>query len=693
MSNHREVTVTPESTDRLQRGPGARSRRLVLLIAAALMMCISGVGEPAAFAQPRPNIIFVLTDDHGIDAMEGPGWPNELEVHTPRLASLASRGRVFPWARTNPVCSATRAGILTGRTAYSTGVTNVISDSSLHPDMHKVALQNHEWTIAEALRERGYYTILIDKWHVGTDLDQYGQTALDQGFDRVVPGARFFHLDDPIEVGDEHLSRMIDFAVEAVRDRPNPSSPYALFLWSSDPHDRNDPSGREPYEWWRVSPSLLPSGENYYGPEVDSNRNRYRAVIEALDTEVDRLLRTLGVVDEERRYRDESNTVFIFMGDNGTPRKVAAIADRAKPSLYEGGTRVPLFVFGEKVPTDGRQMDRLVSHMDLYETIADIAGIEVEDRGVFARQSLSLADEIGWSTAPLPDREFTVSSLGGPLPKDHLVALSDRRYKLIVAAGSATPDPYDRGLFYDLEADPEERENLLLGELTQVQFERFIAMREALPDYWPGAVPAPSTAVVYLSPSDLMSLATDSTVIRGLYPVGHEEPNTGDWKEWRGFIRWDLNSLVNNLPPGIGMENLRSAQIVLVFAGDTRSPRNSDTGLITAYACTENWYDTQNPKWRNLKDAHDFSRPVGSVDFPTYILPDPSGDLVGHPLPIGAMVSLGRSEVLYDLVNDWVDRPSANHGVVLRSVPVADLEGDQRVGLLPEAYLRLTFWK
>src|SRR5690606_35879107 len=144
---------------------------------------------------------------------------------------------------------------------------------------------------------QGYYTIFVDKWHTGWNPD-LGLMPEQQGFDVSFLWPDYIHLDDPLLTGDEHLSRMMDLAIEAVLNRPDPDQPYALFFWSIDAHARTDPQQRERMRWWRVDESLLPSGEDYYSAGVDSERNRYRAIIEAIDTEVGRLLRTLEVIDE-----------------------------------------------------------------------------------------------------------------------------------------------------------------------------------------------------------------------------------------------------------------------------------------------------------------------------------------------------------------------------------------------------------
>ncbi|MFW5653483.1 MAG: sulfatase, partial [Planctomycetota bacterium] len=343
---------------------------LTLVVVAAMLPMIA-FSSPAHASSSKPNLVIIVTDDQGIDAIEGTTWPNDLNVRTPTLATLADRGRIFTNARVNAACSPTRAAFMTGRSAFQTGVTGVIGFGQSEPNRDLVSLHHTERTIAEVLKDAGYYNVLIDKWHIGWS-DTFGTNPQHQGFDEFYGYNAVRHLDDPVQVGDEHITRSVDRALDAIRNRPDPNQPYALFFWTIDPHKRVDGTGKEPLLWWKVRDELLPSGEDYYAPERDNNLNRYRAVVEALDTELNRLLQGLNIINENLWYVESSNTVVIFTSDNGTPNEVSPNEGRAKHTLYEDGVRVPLFIFGENVPKDGRWIDRPVTTYDFFETIADI---------------------------------------------------------------------------------------------------------------------------------------------------------------------------------------------------------------------------------------------------------------------------------------------------------------------------------
>ncbi len=174
------------------------------MLAALALNCSFTV---SALAQELPNLIFILTDDQGIDAIEWP--PNtraDERVRTPRLNRMAEQGVSFTNFRVNPNSSPTRACLMTGRSALDTGVVGVIGRYTPLAGMgnpcestpltgtvakvtNRLALQTQERTIAEVLQDMGYYTILIDKWHLGYNEgieptpEDHGLLPTQQGFD------------------------------------------------------------------------------------------------------------------------------------------------------------------------------------------------------------------------------------------------------------------------------------------------------------------------------------------------------------------------------------------------------------------------------------------------------------------------------------------------------------------------------
>lgn len=638
----------------------------------------------------QPNLVFILADDQGVDAIEGPAWSNELNCRTPRLAEMAAQGRTFANARANPNCSPTRAGILSGRNALRTGVMGVIRDVE---NGQKVAMQSHERTIAEVLRDSGYTTILVGKWHCGFGADER-QRAVDQGFDLYIDKDDFLHLDDPMQVGDEHISRMVDLTVEAfdARDR---SKPIALFFWTIDPHLRRDGRMREPFLWWRVHHDLLPSGEEYYKSNVDSNRNRYRAVVEALDTEVSRMLFEMQVIDRDGLYRDGSNTVVVYMGDNGTPQPVAPDPLKSKKTLYEGGIHVPLFVFGEGVPNDGVISDRIVSHVDIFETFADIADVPGGLRGAAPRDSISFADQIGWAEDLGLGRQYAVSSLGAEVVTSTKVSIVDDRYKIIAPAGHSNYQEAAESEFYDLWNDPLEEHNLMEGTLTEDELTRYFNLRDAIMDEWPSAAFKPlsvdggySMYTVDIPVEDMLVIDSLNTrYIDTSVPIGHRLGPDQSWIETRMFLKFDPK---RHIPRNAEYEDLESAYVLLVFDKDSDAADASDTGNMTLHPMRFDWSDII-PIWRRLEYAHFENAQLGSLDLPPHALVAPGGDLSAVPLPSGTPVAFNHNDDLRDLVVGWYEFPRTNFGIAVKADPVTNKPGDQQVHLFRDAVLRLTF--
>ncbi len=653
----------------------------------SVVYCVFGLCLPVSLvgASSPPNIIFILTDDQGVEAIEGEAWLNNLNCHTPRLSRLASQGRIFSQARVNPLCSPSRACLMTGRSAFQTGVVHVYPGKN-HPNEQTRALQSIEWTIAESLQTHDYDTLLVGKWHLGTS-EIVGQDSLSQGFDTFVDGLLIMKNDDPIETGDEQITYLVDEALRAVGQRQNPDDPYALFFWTEDPHKRVDHSGRESLDWWKVDESLLPSGEQYYheNPEEDTNVDRFRAVVEALDTELGRLLYELRIIDRHGRYRGSSNTVVFFLGDNGTPPQVLDYP--GKGSLFEGGILVPLFVFGEKVPSDGDIRTRLVSHVDVHETILDVAGVSEETRGQFPRRGISFADEIGWSSDP-HTRGYQLSSRGSSAQsEDHWVSLTNGTYKLIVRSGGRGFVTRDIDIFYDLVQDPDELHDLIIAGMSPEQEAMYYSMRDAVVDYWPISISEPTPFMVDVPLTDAMSLSSEDVQGDKNLPIGHVLPWGVDAIEYRSFYRFDIERIDDLLPQGTTLDDVVTAQIIIGFSSDSQDPDETDTGPIYVYPVTRDWVK-QNRTWEELFDRYRKKLVLGMVDIAPHVLPG----MYGSPIPLDphTPVSFGRNEEMLDTIRYWHDHPDRNFGVVLIAEPIEGLDGDQQVVFLPNAVLRLS---
>lgn len=529
-----------------------------------------------------PNLVFILTDDQGNEAIAGPHFSNELACVTPNLDAFASQGRTLTQFRVNPNCSPSRAAMLTGRQALETGVNGVYSPDAPPGDRDLLMLHTSERTVAEMLQDMGYYTILMDKYHCGSRFD-LGQHATQQGFDEFHSWETWLPLDDPNQVGDEHVTTMVDLAINAVNNRPDPNQPYALFFWSIDPHLRDPDAGG--LRWWAVDPALAPATS---GGGQPTNLSRYRQVIEALDTELGRLMESIGVVDSNSAYQDASDTVVFFSTDNGSDGRVTADSGRGKNSMYASGIRTPLFVFGENVPADGAADGRLVSHVDLYDTIGDIIGASDVERGDARRQSVSFADAIGWGQAANATlRTYSISSHGRPLPENARVAIvSDDGYKIIADAGASGLDDMSNDEFYDLVNDPAEQDNLAISGFTVDELNTYYTMRDHLVDFWGTAVSQayqPESTTIYVTHEDdfyrlivtvdqgsllpppndkFYALVADPNATNNLVQTGMTSEQEAAYDDMRSAVTSDLMS--GNAGPSVNMVDVPATHTLVL---------------------------------------------------------------------------------------------------------------------------------
>lgn len=487
----------------------------------------------SALAQDPPNLIFILTDDMGLEAIQWPGdeGNTHARIVTTNLNAMAEQGVSFRRCRVNPNCSPTRACLMTGRSALDTGVVGVIGryDPINDPGnpcesqplegapaqvTNRLAIQTQERTIAHVLQEMGYYTILIDKWHLGYNEgseNRKHEPAPSMGFDVFVDWMDDIctgYLGPAYYFADHHMLRAMQAARDAVNNRPNPeTTPYALFFHTITPHKRHPDEGG--VGWWEIfDQTLLPNTSDAHG-YANSAVDRFAQNVEALDTALLRELlgpgeENLGVLDDNAQYVDGKNTIIFFLGDNGIDE---SLNSRAKNTLFEGGVRVPCFVMGAGItgtPYQDTVDDRQISHVDFYDTICDIVGAppEVRDNeyGSFPRRGESFAYNIGWSEVE-GMRDVTCCSLGNVRDENNdqiwRVALihrpegeEDDRFKLVCNSGGAGLDDMSADEFYDLEDDPDELVNLAQYGMTYEQLAAYYDLRNRIRDEWPTAVSA-----------------------------------------------------------------------------------------------------------------------------------------------------------------------------------------------------------
>ena len=389
-------------------------------------------------AVQRPNFVFLLCDDLGYGDL---GCYGNTNILTPNLDKLAADGlRLTDCYSAAPVCSPSRAALLTGRIPQRLGITDWIKPGS------GVHLKRDETTVAQLLRKAGYNTALFGKLHTSSRLDGTEPTPTDYGFqswlctqNNAAPShqspTNFIRNGKPAGPMRGHAtSIVIDEAINFIER--SAGSPFLVFVTFHAPH--------EPIS----TPSRITS---LYPGETNANRAAYLGSVSMIDAEVGRLLRVL----DGRLLRD--NTVVFFTSDNG-PETLnrykgsersygsAGALRGMKLHVTDGGFRVPGIIRWPQAIQAGGVSAEPVSGLDLLPTFAELAGVPVA-------KDLRLD---GTSIVPLLQGKGLVRKQ--PLYWEYPAALSNP-WKLALRDGPwkllSTPD-FSRFELFNLSLDPSE---------------------------------------------------------------------------------------------------------------------------------------------------------------------------------------------------------------------------------------------
>ena len=320
----------------------------------------AGLADP--FAKPRP-VIVIVADDLGRETLACYPLVEGIKARTPTLDSLSRHGLVFERAWAMPVCSPTRATLLTGRYPFRTGVTNIVPPRRTHG-----GLPPAEHTVFQELKERmpqGFPTAVIGKWHLGDGANGDVKSPARFGVDRYV-GIAGGSVEDPYvwnrytngtkERCTTYITTEItDRALEWVRDR---HGPWMLWLTHYAPHS--------PYV--EPPPHLLDDERIASLCDTPSDLLLGLASIEAMDRELGRFFRELP-----REVREQA-LVFVLSDNGASPEMVEdpLEKERCKRTLHRAGIEVPLVVSGPGVRR-GRT-HAMVNTTDLYATLVEAMG-------------------------------------------------------------------------------------------------------------------------------------------------------------------------------------------------------------------------------------------------------------------------------------------------------------------------------
>ena len=411
------------------------TRRDALKSIGAGMLSLGASGSLAVSKRDyeKPNIVLIMADDLGYGDI---GCYGNTRISTPNIDYLAENGLKFMDYHSNgPICSPTRAALLTGRYQQRSGIEAVVSAKN-----HRhTGMSLSETTFAEALKKANYVTALFGKWHLGYSPDF---NPVRQGFDEFngfVSGNIDYHSHIDQE-GYEDWWQGMDMRPEngyttdlitshGVRFiEQNKDKPFCLYLAHESPHypfqGRNDPADRSPGD-----PKPL------HGSRKDK-QNAYKEMIEAMDEGIGKILQSL------KRLNLERQTFVFFCSDNGAMAGVGSngILKGSKGTLFEGGHRVPAIAYWPGTIPSGLTRETAMS-MDLFPTIVAIAGIPPTDK-------CSL-DGIDLTRLIIKGEKLNKRPLFWKLNKQKAVRSGD--WKLYIID--------DQSMLYNLEEDIEEKNN------------------------------------------------------------------------------------------------------------------------------------------------------------------------------------------------------------------------------------------
>lgn len=354
----------------------ASRRSFLRSIIAGTVCVVSSTGfawGQAGTAQRPPNVILIVVDDLGWSDV---GCNGAKFYETPHIDKLASQGVRFTNAyASGPMCSPTRAALMTGKFPARLGLTNVPNEWSTREKLMKPAptLQNlpiTERTIGQTMKSAGYTTGIIGKWHLGMGPDH---KASARGFDVDIgtevrgPDYWQFYMDGGLagKRGDFLQDKLTDHAVDFMRDHA--AGPFFLYFPMYAVHR---PVMAKP-EWvkhFQEKYESLPEERKHDAQTVVT----YAALIASADEAVGRILSTLHELGLDE------NTMVILTSDNGGLEPVSPNDPlrAGKGSCYEGGLRVPAIVRYTGVITPGSTTDTVVDSCDWFTTVNSVGGVD-----------------------------------------------------------------------------------------------------------------------------------------------------------------------------------------------------------------------------------------------------------------------------------------------------------------------------
>jgi arylsulfatase A-like enzyme len=342
--------------------------RLLPLLAVLLLIAPAApvVSARTPTKHPRPHIVIFMVDDLGYADV---GFNGGTEIQTPHIDALAAEGTILAAHYVQPVCSPTRAALMTGRYATRTGVYTIVRPNA------RWGLPLDERTLADALRQAGYSTAITGKWHLGEFEPRYRPTA--RGFDH-----QYGHYFGAIDYYTHQRDGQVDWYRN---DQPLTETGYSTELIAGEAErliaDHRPAAADKPlflYVPFNGVHSPLQVPERYLQPysALKGNRRTYAGMLAAVDAAIGRITTAL------RKANMLQNTLILFTADNGGPSPGVVTSNGSlragKGTLYEGGVRSCAFVrWPGRIPA-GARSEQPVHIIDWYPTLVRLANGSLE---------------------------------------------------------------------------------------------------------------------------------------------------------------------------------------------------------------------------------------------------------------------------------------------------------------------------
>ena len=413
--------------------------------------------EAAELRDSKPNIVLVMTDDQGKGDMGCFGNPHIRTPNMDRLYRLSTRFTDF---QVSPTCAPTRSAIMTGRHEFKNGVTHTILERE------RMTLEAR--TLPQALQAAGYKTGIFGKWHLG-DEDAYqpqnrgfsesfihGAGGIGQRYDCSCADAppnggpdRYFdnvirHNGRFVQTRGFCTDVFFQAALGWISARKEAGDKFFAYITPNAPHD----------------PMIAPQKykQRFLDLGFEENAAARMGMIENIDDNLGLLMRKL------EEWGLEENTLFIFMTDNGQAMRTGKRNGQqvnldfsgfktGKNTVYEGGTEVPVFWRWKGVLKEGRDINALAAHIDLFPTLAELSGAKIPRGQVEGRSLLPLLTN---AHADWPERFLFIHQ--GRWPKG--AEPDESKYKNY-AVRNARFRMVNGQELYDLRNDPFEKENVI----------------------------------------------------------------------------------------------------------------------------------------------------------------------------------------------------------------------------------------